>query len=167
MIETARRSRGTTFAVQNPRMNRFRRARVFGAGALSAGVIAYAAAQTSATKSPAAAPPPAASSSAPASKRPHSHFFVGEVTEIVAGQTRFSVRETLRDGAPKVTFFTATPETTVLRGKEKGTFADLRVNDHVTIKYGEGTGEKQAIAIRITPSAKPKAPSPTTPSAER
>jgi hypothetical protein len=140
-------------------MSRFRRARIAGAAALSAGFMAYAAAQTSTTKSPAPSPPPA-SSSAPAAKRPRAHFFVGEVAEVVAGQTRFSVRETLRDGAPKVTFFTVTPETTVLRGKEKGTFADLRVNDHVTIKYGEGSGEKEAISIKITPSAKPKSPSP-------
>jgi hypothetical protein len=147
-------------------MHGFGRARVFGAAALSTVVIAYAAAQTSTTKSPEVPPPPAASSSAPAPKHPRSHFFVGEVAEIVAGQTRFSVRETLRDGAPKVTFFTATPETTVLRGKERGTFADLRVNDHVTIKYGEGTGEKEAISIRITPSAKPKpAPASTKPPA--
>jgi hypothetical protein len=163
VIENERCFRGTPFAVHNPRMHRSRRTRIFGAAALSAGVIAYAAAQTSTTKSSAAPGPSGASSSAPAPKHPRSHFFVGEVAEIVAGQTRFSVRETLRDGAPKVTFFTATPETTVLRGKERGTFADLRVNDHVTIKYGEGTGEKQAIAIRITPSAKPKAPSPVSP----
>ena len=142
-------------------MKRFRRARIAAAAALSAGFMAYAAAQTSTTKSPAPPPPPPGSSTAPAPKRPRVHFFVGEVVEIVAGQTRFSVRETLRDGAPKVTFFTATPETAVLRGKEKATFADLRVNDHVTIKYGEGTGEKEAISIRITPSAKPKSPSPT------
>jgi hypothetical protein len=141
-------------------MNRFRRARVFGAAALSAGVIAYAAAQNPPAKSTEA--PPAAPPGSSAPKHPRSHFFVGEVAEIVAGQTRFSVRETLRDGAPKVTFFTATPETTVLRGKDRATFADLRVNDHVTIKYGEGVGEKQAISIRITPSAKPK-PAPASP----
>ena len=139
-------------------MKKIGRTRIAGAAALSAGFIAYAAAQTSSTKSPA---PPPASSTAPAPKRPRAHFFVGEVVEIVAGQTRFSVRETLRDGPPKVTFFTATPETTVLRGKEKATFGDLRVNDHVTIKYGEGAGEKEAISIRITPSAKPKTASPT------
>jgi hypothetical protein len=143
-------------------MNRTLLARIAGAAAISAGCLAYAAAQT-ATTTPAPPSTAASASSAPAPKKPRFHFFVGEVVEVVAGQTRFSVRETLRDGAPKVTFFTATPETTVFRGKERGTFSDLHVNDHVTIKYGEGKGEKQAISIRITPSAKPKAPSPAPP----
>jgi len=155
-------TRGTGFATGQPRMNRALRNGIAGAAALSAGFLAYAAAPA-ATTTP--APPSSASStsSAPAPKKPRFHFFVGEVVEVVAGQTRFSVRETLRDGPPKVTFFTATPETAVFRGKEHGTFSDLRVNDHVTIKYGEGKGEKQAISIRITPSAQPKAPSPAPP----
>jgi len=127
--------------------------------ALSAGFLAYAAAQTT-TPSPSSAGSPSSASGSPAAKKPRFHFFVGEVVEVMAAQTRFSVRETLRDGPPKVTFFTATPETAVFRGKEHGTFADVHVNDHVTIKYGEGSGEKHAISIRITPSAKPKAPSP-------
>lgn len=144
-------------------MNGTDRARTIRAAALSLGFLASAGAQ--APPSSPAAPLPSSSSApgVPAPKKPRVHFFVGEVVEIVAGQTRFSVRETLRDGAPKVTFFTATPETTVSRGKERAAFADLRVNDHVTIKYGEGAGEKQAISIRITPSARPKAPSPPPP----
>jgi len=145
-------------------MNRILRARLAGAAALSAGFLAYAAAQPG-TTTPAPATPatPSGTPGAAAPKKPRFHFFVGEVVEVVAAQTRFSVRETLRDGAPKVTFFAATPETTVFRGKEHGTFSDIHVNDHVTIKYGEGTGEKSAISIRITPSAKPKAPSPAPP----
>ena len=143
-------------------MNRFRRARIAGAAALSAGFLGYAAAQTS-TTAPAAPASASSTTAAPAAKKPRFHFFVGEVVEVVPGQTRFSVRETLRDGAPKVTFFTANSETAVLRGKERGNFSDLHVNDHVTIKYGEEPGEKQAISIRITPSAKPRAPSPASP----
>jgi hypothetical protein len=151
-------------------MSRLRIARVAGAAAFFAGLLAFGAAQTAPARptgsSPAASPSTPSSSSASAStsvKRPRAHFFVGEVVEVLAGQTRFSVRETLRDGAPKVTFFTATAETAVLRGKDRATLADLRVNDHVTIKYAEGTGEKQAISIRITPSAKSKSPSPPPP----
>ena len=153
-------------------MSRLRIARFAGAAAFFAGLLAFGAAPTApapSTGSPPAASPstpsPSSSSSTSSSsvKRPRAHFFVGEVVEILAGQTRFSVRETLRDGASKVTFFTATAETAVLRGKDRATLADLRVNDHVTIKYAEGTGEKQAISIRITPSAKSKAPSPPAP----
>jgi len=151
-------------------MSRLRIARVAGAAAFFAGLLAFGAAQTAPApptgSSPAVPPPaPSSSSSSPATpgKKPRAHFFVGEVVEIVSGQMRFSVRETLRDGASKVTFFTATAETAVLRGKDRATLADLRVNDHVTIKYAEGTGEKQAISIRITPSAKSKAPPPPAP----
>ena len=151
-------------------MTRLRIARIAGAAAFFAGLLAFGAAQNSPAPPAPAAPStsPSTSSSpsppvSPSAKRPRAHFFVGEVVEIVAGQMRFSVRETLRDGASKVTFFTATADTAVLRGKDRATFADLRANDHVTIKYAEGTGEKQAISIRITPSAKPKAPSSAPP----
>jgi hypothetical protein len=117
---------------------------------------------------PPSSPPPATSSSpssssasgAAAPRRPRAHFFVGEVVEIVAAENRFSVRETLRDGSPKVTFFTADPDTTVFRGKEPAAFGDLRVNDHVTIKYTETAGTRKTVSIRITPSAKPKAAPP-------
>ncbi|HET7452316.1 MAG TPA: hypothetical protein VFL12_06215 [Thermoanaerobaculia bacterium] len=97
---------------------------------------------------------PAPGASAP--RRPHTHFFVGEVVEIVAPEQRFSVRETLRDGSPKVTFFTADPATTVFRGKEPAAFADLRANDHVTIKYTETDKARRTLSIRITPSKPPK-----------
>lgn len=97
--------------------------------------------------------------------RPRTHFFVGEVVEIVAPEQRFSVRETLRDGSPKVTFFTTDPATTVFRGKEPAAFADLRVNDHVTIKYTETDKARRTVSIRITPSKPPK-PAATTATAK-
>ena len=128
--------------------------------AIAAGFLALAA--------PAPAPPPASSSSSatPAPHRsPKAHFFVGEVVEIFASENRFSVRETLRDGSPKVTFFTADPDTTVFRGKEPAVFADLRVNDHVTIKYTEISGMRKTVSIRIIPSAKPKPAPPAKPPA--
>lgn len=115
--------------------------------AIAAGVLALA---------PAPSPPPpgtAAPAAPPASsRRPRAHFFIGEVVEIVAAENRFSVRETLRDGSPKVTFFTAGPETSISRGKDPATFADLRVNDHVTIKYADADGVRKTLSIRITPS---------------
>lgn len=134
--------------------------------AIAAGFLALAA--------PSPAPPPATTSSSTTSSstsvpphRPRAHFFVGEVVEIFGGENRFSVRETLRDGSPKVTFFTADPDTTVSRGKEPAVFADLRVNDHVTIKYTETSGARKTVSIRITP-AKPKpaaTPAPSKPPA--
>jgi hypothetical protein len=112
--------------------------------AIVAGLLALA---------PAPAPPPSTSSAPPpAARRARAHFFVGEVVEIVPAEKRFSVRETLRDGSPKVTFFTAGPETTVFRGKDPAAFADLRVNDHVTIKYADANGDRKTLSIRITPS---------------
>jgi len=136
--------------------------------AMAAGFLALAAP----SPAPPAAPATSATSSsttlstsAPPPHRPRAHFFVGEVVEIVAAERRFSVRETLRDGSPKVTFFTADPDTTVFRGKDAAAFADLRVNDHVTIQYTETSGSRKTVSIRITP-AKPKAPAaPGRPSA--
>ena len=111
-----------------------------------------------ATTGTASAPGPSASEP----HRPRPHFFVGEVVEIVAPEQRFSVRETLRDGSPKVTFFTADPATTVSRGKEPAAFADLRVNDHVTIQYTETDKTRRTLSIRITPSKPPKPAAPAT-----
>ncbi len=126
--------------------------------AIAAGFLALAA--------PSPAPPPPAASSttsvppgAAPPHRPRSHFFVGEVVEIMGAENRFSVRETLRDGSPKVTFFTADPDTTVSRGKERAAFADLRVNDHVTIQYTDAPEARKTVSIRITPAkSKPAAP---------
>lgn len=118
--------------------------------AIAAGLFALAPAPAPSPPSSTSPPPPAAP------RRPRAHFFVGEVVEIVAAESRFSVRETLRDGSPKVTFFTAGPETAVFRGKDPATFADLRVNDHVTIKYADVDGARKTLSIRITPSAKAK-----------
>jgi len=124
--------------------------------AMTVGLLAVAA--------PSPAPPPAATSSSTSSPgapphHPRAHFFVGEVVEIVTAEQRFSVRETLRDGSPKVTFFTAEADTTVFRGKDSAAFADLRVNDHVTIKYTENSGARKTVSIRITPAkSKPATP---------
>ena len=104
------------------------------------------------------APSPSSSSGASAAKRPRVHFFVGEVAAVMPADQKFSVRETLRDGSPKVTLFTAVAETVVSRGKDRAVLADLRVNDHVTIKYTENAGERRALSIRITPSVKSKTP---------
>lgn len=123
---------------------------------------------------PAPAPTPTSTGAGPAApaapagpKRPRAHFFVGEVVEIVAPESRFSVRETLRDGSPKVTYFTADAATTVSRGKDAATFGDLRVNDHVTIKYTDADGARKAISIRITPTkpGKPVSAAPAKPPA--
>ena len=137
---------------------------VVGIGAVLAAAPA-AAADSPVPASTSAAPPASAPKKPDASpRRPRAHFFVGEVVEIPTGEGKFSVRETLRDGPPKVTFFLVMPETTVSRGKERAAFADLKVNDHVTIKYAESTSpEKQAISIRITPSARPAAAAAPTP----
>jgi len=129
--------------------------------AAAAGLLALAAAPAPPPRPVTASPPPVA---APAPKRPRAHFFVGEVVEIVAAENRFSVRETLRDGSPKVTFFTADAGTTIFRGKDPATFADLRVNDHVTIKYADAGGARKTLSIRITPSAKAKTASSKPPS---
>lgn len=147
MTENTGRRSGTPFAAA-PRRKMgpdYRGGMVLGLlPAIAAGLLALA-------LSP--APPPPASAAPPASvHRARAHFFVGEVVEIVAAEKRFSVRETLRDGSPKVTFFTAGPETTVFRGKEPAAFADLRVNDHVTIKYADANGDRKTLSIRITPT---------------
>ncbi|HKB70165.1 MAG TPA: hypothetical protein VKH46_04925 [Thermoanaerobaculia bacterium] len=122
--------------------------------AIAASLLALAPARSLPPPSSTSTPPPAAS------RHPRAHFFVGEVVEIVAAENRFSVRETLRDGSPKVTFFTAGPATTVFRGKDPATFADLRVNDHVTIKYADANGARKTLSIRITPSARSKPAAP-------
>lgn len=107
------------------------------------------------------APPPAASSSTapPAPRRPRVHSFVGEIVEVRAAEQKLIVRETLRDGSPKTTTFATTPKTAVVRGSDAATLADIHANDHVTIKYREDSARnKEAVSIRITPSAAPKAP---------
>ena len=114
---------------------------------------------------PVPAPPSASSSStaAPVPHHPRTHFFVGEVTSVIPNEG-LSIRETLRDGSPKVTFFKTSPDTPVSRGKEKAAITDIHVNDHVTVKYTDNGTEHRAISIRLTPSAKSKASSPATPS---
>ena len=149
-------------------------------GVCLAVVLALGAASSAILGSPVETPPPAPSSGAPSTsaappgsstrkpdaRRPRAHFFVGEVVEIPAGQAKFSVRETLRDGPPKVTFFLVSAQTTVSRGKERAGFEDLKVNDHVTIKYADSASpEKEAISVRITPSARPKPATPPPPPA--
>jgi hypothetical protein len=85
---------------------------------------------------------------------------VGEVVEVQAADQKLVVRETLRDGSPKTTTFSMTAKTAVIRGADAATLADVHANDHVTIKYREDAAKnKEAVAIRITPSAAPKPPS--------
>ena len=108
--------------------------------------------------------PPASATDAPAARsesapprRPKIHSFVGEVVEILAAEKKLTARETLRDGSPKTTTFALTNDTTVSRGKDSCTFSDIRVNDHVTIKYSdEPGGARRALTVRVTPSAAPK-----------
>lgn len=138
------------------------RRRILAAGGLA--ILSAISMLLSGAAAPASAPPATTSSSgpsAPATRHPRVHFFVGEVAEVILSEGRLSVRETLRDGSPKVTFFVTAPDTTVSRGKDKAALADVGVNDHVTIKYTEAAGgEKRAISIRVTPSAK-AVPKPT------
>ena len=102
------------------------------------------------------------STTPPASHRPRGRAFVGEVVEVSAGEGRIVAREALRVGSAKTTAFQVTPQTQILRGKDKGTFADLRSTDHVPIKYLDGpAGEKRALSIRITPAAPPSAAIPS------
>jgi hypothetical protein len=105
------------------------------------------------------APPSAATSSTspPAPRRPRIHSLVGEIVEVQAAVQKLIVRETLRDGSPKTTTFNTTLKTVVVRGADAATLADVHPNDHVTIKYREDAAKnKEAVSIRITPSAAPK-----------
>lgn len=114
---------------------------------------------------PSVAPPaPGTSSGAPSTttpppRRPRIHSLVGEVVEVQAADQKLIVRETLRDGSPKTTTFSTTPKTVVVRGTDSATLADVHANDHVTIKYREDPQKKkEAVTIRITPSATPRLP---------
>ena len=108
---------------------------------------------------PGTAPAPTPSTATPAPRRPRVHSFVGEIVEVRAAEQKLIVRETLRDGSPKTTTFATTPKTAVVRGADAATLADIHANDHVTIKYREDSARnKEAVSIRITPSAAPKAP---------
>lgn len=119
-------------------------------GASAAGFAPGGAPPTSTTASA-----PASSTASPAPRRPRIHSFVGEVVEIQAD--KLVVRETLRDGSPKTTTFSTTAKTAVIRGADPATLADVHANDHVTIKYREDPAKnKEAVSIRITPSAAPK-----------
>ena len=110
---------------------------------------------------PESAPNSASSTAAPPPHRPRIHSLVGEVVEIQTQDQKLIVRETLRDRSPKTTTFSTTPKTTVVRGTDPATLADVHVNDHVTIKYREDPSKnKEAVTIRITPSAAPKNPNP-------
>ncbi len=123
-------------------------------GASAAGFAPGAAPPTSTT-----APAPTSSTASPAPRRPRIHSFVGEVVEVQADQ-KLVVRETLRDGSPKTTTFSTTAKTAIIRGTDAATIADVHANDHVTIKYREDPAKnKEAVSIRITPSAAPKQPS--------
>jgi hypothetical protein len=130
---------------------------------LGVGLAAFAPESTpdSAPRAVATAPSPS-STTTPPPHRPRTHSLVGEVVEIQAADQKLIVRETLRDGSPKTTTFSTTPKTTVVRGTDPATLADVHVNDHVTIKYREDPSKnKEAVTIRITPSAAPKAPKPS------
>ncbi len=120
--------------------------------------------KTAGTAPPASEASSASSTSAPP-HRVRVHSLVGEVVEIQAADQKLIVRETLRDGSPKTTTFATTPKTVVVRAADAATLADLHVNDHVTIKYREDASKnKEAVSIRITPSASPKTPKPPIPS---
>jgi|PersoiStandDraft_1058852.scaffolds.fasta_scaffold05874_2 hypothetical protein len=104
--------------------------------------------------------PRSSSTASPAPHRPRGRAFVGEVVEISAGEGKIVARETLRAGSPKTTVFLVTPQTQILRGKDKATIADVRGTDHVTIKYLDGpAAEKRALSIRITPAVPAPIPS--------
>ncbi len=111
-------------------------------------------------------PPPAgrASSASPApskeaaeSRRGRPRGYVGEVVSVSPGTASFTARETLHDGSPKTTTFRTTPQTRFTCGKAPGALADVKPNDHVTIKYADAArGERRALTVRVTPAAKPK-----------
>ncbi|MGH9443813.1 MAG: hypothetical protein ACRD16_16230 [Thermoanaerobaculia bacterium] len=129
----------------------------FGLG-LSAAIVGVAAFAPGTAPRPGLAGPPAGSSTtSPPPRRPRVHSFVGEVVEVQAAQQKLIVRETLRDGSPKTTTFLTNARTVVVRGADAAGLADVHANDHVTIKYREDASKnKEAVTIRITPSAAPK-----------
>jgi hypothetical protein len=135
---------------------------------ISLGVVlaAFAPESTRNVAPPAVATAPGPpSTTSPPPHRPRIHSLVGEVVEIQTADQKLIVRETLRDGSPKTTTFSTNPKTGVIRGADSATLADVHVNDHVTIKYREDSSKnKEAVTIRITPSAAPKTPSPAKPS---
>jgi hypothetical protein len=125
---------------------------------LGVGLAAIAPESTPNTAPPALATAPGASSTTtPPPHRPRIHSLVGEVVEVQPADQKLIVRETLHDGSPKTTTFSTTSRTVVVRGADPATLADVRANDHVTIKYREDAAKnKEAVTIRITPSAAPK-----------
>ena len=134
----------------------FLRPTVYAIAVVVAGASLAAFAPGTAPASPAAA---GSSTASPAPRRPRVHSLVGEIVQVRPAEQKLIVRETLRDGSPKTTTFTTTPKTTVVRGADAATLADIRANDHVTIKYREDSARnKEAVSIRVTPSAAPRAP---------
>lgn len=127
---------------------------------LGAGLVAFAPESTpNAAPTSLATATGASSTTTPPPHRPRIHSLVGEVVEIQPADRKLIVRETLRDGSPKTTTFSTTPKTVVVRGADSATLADVHANDHVTIKYREDKEKhKEAVTIRITPSAAPKLP---------
>lgn len=107
---------------------------------------------------PSSGNPPAALRETPAeTRRPRPRGFVGEVVSVSPAESRFTARETLNDGSPKTTQFQTTPQTRIVCGKESCSLADVKVNDHVTVKYADTpSGQRKALTVRITPAAKPK-----------
>lgn len=119
--------------------------------------LAGFAGETSPTRPSSASAPANPGSTSAAPRKPRIHSFVGEVVEVRAAEQTLVVRETLRDGSPKTTTFATNARTSVVRGMDAATLSDVHANDHVTIKYREdGARNKEAVSIRITPSAAPK-----------
>ena len=93
----------------------------------------------------------------PEPHRPRPRGFVGEVVAVSAAESSFTARETLNDGSPKTTTFRTTPQTRITCGKDPCALGDVKVNDHVTVKYADtASGERRALTVRVTPAAKPK-----------
>ena len=103
--------------------------------------------------------PASTSTSSPETRRARPRGFVGEVVAVSPAESSFTARETLNDGSPKTTTFRTTPQTRLTCGKDPCALADVRVNDHVTVKYADtAAGERRALTVRVTPAAKPKTP---------
>lgn len=113
---------------------------------------------------PSRARPAPSTSAAPArdaaeSRRARPRGYVGEVVSVTPADGTFTARETLHDGSPKTTTFRTTAQTRFTCGKEPCTLADVKVNDHVTVKYADAAkGEHKALTVRVTPAARPKPP---------
>jgi hypothetical protein len=84
---------------------------------------------------------------------PKVNHVIGKVKTVdIAAQT-LTIAEKVK-GKEKETVFTVDKETSITMGKEKKTFADLKVGNDVLVKYTEVEGKNVAKIIAIRPVKK-------------